>query len=97
MSTGKSGDSELVEALTPLIFVGLIGLAVWVKRAAIIAWLLAHNLLTLDTPVLIIYHGAGLDIQRIALLIIPAVISLITGIVLAGAVIKAMNASDKAT
>lgn len=90
--TGPGGAEEFFEAFLPIIILGLVGLVLWFKKAAIVAWLLAHNILTDRSPLITVYAGAGLDLQRLLLLVLPSILWLAT----TGFLISAAVASVKA-
>jgi hypothetical protein len=71
--TNSSGEPEWVEALLPLIIIAMIGFAAYAKRVAIIGWLAARNIIVgpEQRPLIAFYAGYGIDLQRIALLLIP--------------------------
>ncbi|NTY62103.1 hypothetical protein [Mycolicibacterium sphagni] len=72
--TSSSGEPEWVETLLPLIMVAMIGFAAYTKRAAIIGWLTARNIIVgpEQQPLITFYAGYGIDLQRIVFLLIPA-------------------------
>lgn len=85
--TGPGGAEEFFEAFLPVIIVGLVGLILWFKKALIVSWLLAHNILTDRTPLITVYDGAGLDLQRLLLLVLPSILWLAsTGFLISAAV-----------
>ncbi|WP_102144340.1 hypothetical protein [Mycobacterium hubeiense] len=83
-----SGEPDWVETLLPLIVIALIGAAVYTKRAAIIGWLVTHNIVIgpEQQPLIAFYAGYGIDLQRIVFLLLPAVAALVCSVIIGVAI-----------
>ena len=84
----NSSEPDWVETLLPLIVTGLIGVVIYTKRATIIGWLAVHHIVICpeQRPLIAFYAGYGLDLQRIILLLIPAVAAVACSVIIAVAV-----------
>lgn len=78
-----SGEPEWVETLLPLLAAGLIGLALYSKRFAALQWLAMQHILIDPThqPTVVLYQGYGVDLQRIAFLLLPALAATVCSII----------------
>lgn len=80
----NSSEPEWVETLLPLIVIAMIGFAAYTKRAAIIGWLAARNIIVgpEQHPLIAFYVGYGIDLQRIVLLLIPAAATVVCSVLI---------------
>lgn len=92
-----SDDADWVEAFLPLIILAMIGAAIYFQRAVIIGWLAAHHVLTQppQQPLIPVYAGYGIDLQRLLLLLIPAAAMMISTVVVGLVIHRNMSAQRK--
>lgn len=92
-----SEDADWVETFLPLIVLAMIGAAIYFQRAVIVGWLAAHHILTRppQQPLIPVYAGYGIDLQRLLLLLIPAVGMIISIVVVVLVIHRNMSAQRK--
>lgn len=92
-----SDDADWVETFLPLIVLAMIGAAIYFQRAVIIGWLAAHHILTRppQQPLIPVYAGYGIDLQRLLLLLVPAVAAVISAVAVGLVVHRNLSAQRK--
>ncbi|MCX8559164.1 hypothetical protein OS121_29400 [Mycolicibacterium mucogenicum] len=92
-----SDDTDWVETFLPLIVLAMIGAAIYFQRAVIIGWLAAHHILTRppQQPLIPVYAGYGIDLQRLLLLLVPAVAAVISAVAVGLVVHRNLSAQRK--
>jgi len=92
-----SDDTDRVETFLPLIVLAMIGAAIYFQRAVIIGWLAAHHILTRppQQPLIPVYAGYGIDLQRLLLLLVPAVAAVISAVAVGLVVHRNLSAQRK--
>lgn len=78
----QSGEADWVETFFPLIIAGMIGFVVYIQRGAILGWLATEHILIAPTaePPITLFEGYGIDVARIALLLIPAAVAAVSAV-----------------
>ena len=73
----QSGEPDWVETFLPLIIAGMIGFVVYIQRGAILGWRAAEHILIAAAadPPITLFDGYGIDVARIAFLLIPVVVA----------------------
>ena len=92
-----SDDADWAETFLPLIVLAMIGAAIYFQRAVIIGWLAAHHILTRppQQPLIPLYAGYGIDLQRLLLLLVPAVAAVISAVAVGLVVHRNLSAQRK--